>query len=172
VFKKGMEHLAEPYRVVVSRLLDALLSLYGDNLVSLVVYGSVARGCARRDSDLDLLVIFEDLPRGIFERVRLFERAEDLIQPLLDGLMDSGYAVALSPVIKTRIEAARFSPIYLDMTEDVVIVYDKGGFFEGVLTRLINRLRELGARRVWVNDKSWYWVLKGDYKFGEVIEIE
>jgi len=124
VFKRGVEHLAEPYRVVVSRLLDALLSLYGDNLVSLVVYGSVARGCARRDSDLDLLVIFEDLPRGIFERVRLFERAEDLIQPLLDGLMNSSYAVALSPVIKTRIEAARFLPIYLDMTEDVVIVYD------------------------------------------------
>jgi len=87
-------------------------------------------------------------------------------------LMDSGYAVALSPVIKTRSEAARFSPIYLDMTEDAVIVYDKDGFFEGVLTRLIKRLRELGARRVWVNDKSWYWVLKGDYKFGEVIEIE
>ena len=63
MFKRGVEHLAEPYRVVVSRLLDALLSLYGDNLVSLVVYGSVARGCARRDSDLDLLVIFEDLCR-------------------------------------------------------------------------------------------------------------
>jgi len=172
VFRRGVGHLAEPYRSVASRLLDALLSLYGDNLVSLVVYGSVARGRARRDSDLDLLVIFEDLPRGALERVRLFERAEDLIQPLLDGLMDSGYAVALSPVIKTRSEAARFSPIYLDMTEDAVIVYDKDGFFEGVLTRLIKRLRELGARRVWVNDKSWYWVLKGDYKFGEVIEIE
>jgi hypothetical protein len=52
---------------VASRLLDALLSLYGDNLVSLVVYGSVARGRARRDSDLDLLVVFEDLPRGVFE---------------------------------------------------------------------------------------------------------
>jgi HEPN domain-containing protein len=26
VFKRGVEHLAEPYRVVVSRLLDALLS--------------------------------------------------------------------------------------------------------------------------------------------------
>jgi hypothetical protein len=84
-------------------------------------------------------------------------------------LMDSGCAVALSQVIKTRSETARFSQIYIDMTEDAAIVYNKGGFFEGVLTRLIKRLRELG---VWVNDKPWYWVLKGDYKFGVVIEIE
>jgi predicted nucleotidyltransferase len=109
-----------------------------------MVYGNVARSRATRDSDFDLLVIFKNLPRSIFVRVRLFKRAEDLIQPLLDDLMDSGCAVALSQVIKTRSETARFSQIYIDMTEDAAIVYDKGGFFEGVLTRLIKRLRELG----------------------------
>lgn len=155
--------------MVVSRLPDALLSPYGDNLVSLMVYGNVARSRATRDSDFDLLVIFENLPRCIFVRARLFKRAEDLIQPLLNDLMDSDCAVALPQVIKTRSETARFSQIYIDVTEDAAIVYNKGGFFEGVLTRLIKRLRELG---VWVNDKPWYWVLKGDYKFGVVIEIE
>jgi hypothetical protein len=30
---------------------------------------------------------------------------------------------------------------------------------------------ELGAERVWVGRK-WYWRLKKDYKFGEVIVIE
>jgi len=40
-----------------------------------------------------------------------------------------------------------------------------------VLARLKRRLDELGARRVWMGRK-WYWVLKPDAKFGEVIEIE
>ncbi len=163
--------IKEPYRTVIQKLLDALIRLYGDNLVSLVIYGSVARGNPRMDSDIDMLVVFEELPRPISERIRLFERAEDEIQPLLDELMERGYAIALSPLIKTRDEARMFSPIYLDMTEDAVIVYDKDSFFEGVLTRLINRLRELGATRVWVSDRAWYWVLKRDYRFGEVIEI-
>ncbi len=35
---------------MVSRLPDALLSPYGDNLVSLVVYGNVARSRARWDN--------------------------------------------------------------------------------------------------------------------------
>ncbi|MGC8582943.1 MAG: nucleotidyltransferase domain-containing protein [Thermoproteus sp.] len=164
--------MPEPYRSVVGRLLEALLAHYGDGLVSLVVYGSVARGSARKDSDVDLLAVFEDLPKSRVARLALFEKAEDAVQPLLDELMEEGYAIALSPILKTRKEAERFAPIYIDMTEDAVIVYDKGGFFEGVLRRLSEKLRELGAERVWVNDRSWYWVLKRDYKFGDLIELE
>ncbi|ADN51472.1 nucleotidyltransferase family protein [Vulcanisaeta distributa] len=172
MFRKGLDFIKEPYRTVIQNLLNSLIRLYGDNLVSLVIYGSVARGVQRRDSDIDMLVIFEELPKPMSDRIKMFERAEDEVQSLLDELLDRGYAITLSPLIKTREEAKRFSPLYLDMTEDAVIVYDKDGFFEGVLTRIINRLRELGATRVWVSDRAWYWVLKRDYRFGEVIEIE
>ena len=172
MFKKGLGFIKEPYRTVIQNLLSALIRLYGDNLTSLVIYGSVARGNPRMDSDIDMLVIFEELPKPMSDRIRMFEKAEDEVQLLLDELLNRGYAITLSPLIKTREEAERFSPLYLDMTEDAVIIYDKGGFFEGVLTRIINRLRELGAVRVWVSDRAWYWVLKKDYKFGEVIEIE
>jgi predicted nucleotidyltransferase len=53
----GVEHLNEPYRTLVLSLLEALLKVWGERLVSLVVFGSVARGEARRDSDIDLLVV-------------------------------------------------------------------------------------------------------------------
>ncbi|BDR93463.1 nucleotidyltransferase domain-containing protein [Vulcanisaeta souniana] len=172
MFRKGLDFIKEPYRTVIQNLLNSLIRLYGDNLVSLVIYGSVARGNQRKDSDIDMLVIFEKLPKPMSDRIKIFERAEDEVQSLLDELLDKGYAITLSPLIKTREEAKRFSPLYLDMTEDAVIVYDKDGFFEEVLTRIINRLRELGATRVWVSDRAWYWVLKRDYRFGEVIEIE
>ena len=66
MFRVGIDYIQEPYRTVVRELLRVLIGLYGDNLVSLVVYGSVARGSARRDSDLDVLVVFEDcLDRGL-----------------------------------------------------------------------------------------------------------
>ncbi len=163
--------LAEPYRSLVLCLLDGLLGVFGGDLVSLVVYGSVARGEARRDSDVDLLIIVEDLPRSRFERLRIYMEAEERLDPLLDLLMERGYAVSFSPVLKSRREAESISPLYLDMVEDAVIVYDKGGFFENVLERLRRRLEELGAERVWIGRK-WYWRLKKDYRFGEVIVIE
>jgi len=167
----GLEHIPEPYREVVRVLLDRLLQVMGCRLVSLAVYGSVARGTPRRDSDLDLLVVAKDLPKSISQRIRIFEQAEDMIQDVLDRLLDQGYYIALSPIMLTPEEVRRIPPILLDMTEDAVIVYDKDDFLKKVLNYLREKLRELGAHRVWIG-KRWYWILKKDYKFGEVIKIE
>lgn len=56
------------------------------------------------------------------------------------------------------------------MVYDAIILYDKDNFFTKVLKRLETRLKELGAERV-KKGKLWYWVLKKNYKWGEVIEI-
>ncbi len=120
---------------------------------------------------MDLLIIIDGLPRSRLERLRLFSKAEEGLEDMLLKLLREGYAVTLSPIIKTPEEALRVSPIYLDMVEDAVIVYDREGFFENVLRRLSERLKQLGAERVRIGRK-WYWRLKKDYRFGEAITIE
>ena len=132
---------SEPYRRIIDKLLLALKNRLGDRLVSFVVYGSVARGEVREDSDVDLLIIAEGLPRGRLKRQELFEE----IEGELEEMWKEGFYITLSPVIKTPEEAKRLSPLYLDMVEDAVILYDKGGFFKGVLDRLRRKLEEYGA---------------------------
>jgi len=170
LFRKGLEYVNEPYRTVIERLLNELLKVFRDDLISVVVYGSVARGTARKDSDIDVLIVVEELPRSRFERLSIYMKAEENLDPLLNELLNRGYAVTISPILKTKREAERISPLYLDMVEDAIIVYDKNGFFEEILKRLRGKLMELGAERVWIG-KKWYWRLKKDYKFGEVIEL-
>ncbi|MCD6114152.1 MAG: nucleotidyltransferase domain-containing protein [Thermoprotei archaeon] len=171
MWRKGLENLDEPYRSVLGKLLSLLLEVFGENLVSLVVFGSVARGDYRRDSDIDLLLVVKNLPKGRFRRVELFEKAEEKLKKDLNALFDKGYYISFSPIIKTPEEASKISPLYLDMVEDAVIVYDRNGFFEKILLRLKRKLEELGAERVWMG-KKWYWRLKRNFRFGEVITIE
>ncbi|MEM3465980.1 MAG: nucleotidyltransferase domain-containing protein [Candidatus Jordarchaeales archaeon] len=159
-----------PYGEVLSLLVERLLERFGSDLVSVVVYGSVARGEARRDSDVDLLIVLKGMPKGVFKRQELFMEVEEKLGENLDRLEELGYHVEFSPVIKTPEEARVFSPLYLDMVEDAVILFDRDGFFDGVLRRLRGRLQELGAERVRLG-KAWYWRLKRDYSFGDVIEI-
>jgi hypothetical protein len=56
------------------------------------------------------------------------------------------------------------------MVDDAIILYDKDGFFAGVLERLRRRMQELGSKKIYIGDK-WYWDLKPDSKPGEVIEL-
>ena len=62
------------------------------------------------------------------------------------------------------------SPLFLDMTEDARILYDRDGFLERAFVDLESRLERLGARRIW-RGNAWYWDLKPDYTPGEVFEI-
>ena len=81
------------------------------------------------------------------------------------------FRIFFGPIIKSREEASRISPLYLDLVEDAVLLYDKNALFKEGLEKLKTRLAELNAERVRVG-KKWYWDLKSDFQFGERIEIE
>jgi len=151
-------------------MLKIMKEEFKDDLISVVVYGSVARGDNRNDSDVDLLIIMKNLPKdSMLKRIRLFEtKVEDKLD--LDEYWKMGYYISLSPVLKTPEEAEKFSPLYLDMVYDAVILYDRNYFFTRILQKLRDRLKELGAERVRMG-KKWYWVLKKDSRFGETVEL-
>jgi predicted nucleotidyltransferase len=157
---------AQEISVDVTRLLNRLASLckehYGERLISLVVFGSVGRGTARPDSDIDLLLVVRDLPIGRMARVREFS--------LIETALDIKGHLELSPVFKTPEEVADGSPLLLDMVEDARVLFDREDFFQRAMENLKGRLHRLNARRVWQGN-AWYWDLKPDYKQGEVFEI-
>ena len=162
--------MQEPYKSLLEKFTKLLQEEFQDKLISVVLYGSIARGDNRKDSDIDLLLVIKDLPKTITERVILFDKVERKLDDDIMRLMDEGYYVTFSPILKTPEEAMRFSPIYMDMTEDAIILYDRNEFFRKVLEKTKKRLKELGFERVWLSKKSWYW-RKRDYKYGEIIDF-
>jgi hypothetical protein len=163
--------LLEPYKSLLNVLIDVLKERFGENLVSVVLYGSVALGKAGKDSDIDLLIVAEGLPRGSLRRQEVFMEAEKALEKRIEDLWRQGFHVDFSPILRTPEEASKLSPLYLDMVENAIILYDKKNFFRKLLKRLRSRLRELGARRVELG-KRWYWILKEPYKPGEDVTIE
>jgi predicted nucleotidyltransferase len=143
---------------------------YGDRLVSLVVFGSIGRGTPRYDSDLDLLVVANELPAGRMARVADFEPVEKALAERLTAGHRGGFVTECSPVFKTPQEVEAGSPLFLDMVDDAKVLYDRGGFFARSLDRRRERLARLGARRIWLGN-AWLWDLKPDYTAGDVFEL-
>lgn len=155
------------HRVLLSELVEALKRKYGGRLVSVVVFGSVARGEYGKNSDVDVIVVIESLPKSKLRRQEEFISVEEIIEKK----MDEDVLVKLSPIIKTPEEVKKIPPILLDVVEDGIILYDRDNFFGEIVEKLRRELNKLGSRRVRVG-KRWYWILKPDYRFGEVINIE
>ncbi len=132
--------------------------------MSLVIYGSMGRGTATPESDVDFLIVAEGLPKGRIPRVQDFLKVESQLREEFD------FHFELSPILKTPAEVQMGSPLFLDMTEDAILLFDRESFFERFLDGLRERLRKLGAKRIWLGN-AWCWDLKPDYQPGEVFEI-
>lgn len=155
---------------IESALLECCREHYGDNLISLVIFGSVARGTAHALSDVDLLVVARNLPRGRWTRAGDFIRVEKRVEERAGHWRQRGWEWELSPYFKTPEEVEIGSPLFLDMVDDARLLLDEGGFFAARLERLRATLRRQGSQRIWTG-RTWHWVLKPDFRPGDRIEL-
>jgi predicted nucleotidyltransferase len=90
-------HVPVPVRRLMHQLRDALHRRFGERLREVVLFGSYARGHAHEDSDIDALVVIDDLTER--ERLVVFEIAHET-----DALGDE--LLGLSVVAHSSAEAA------------------------------------------------------------------
>jgi len=174
MLKIGLEQITDvDRRRLVTYILELLRSFLGDDLISVVVFGSVARGRADLNSDTDVILVASNMPRSLSERMEIlanllveFSKTQTYEELNRRGLNSW---VQFHPL--TMEEAELHRPIYLDVVEDGIIVYDRGGFIKRVMEGFKSKLEALGAKRVFLEDGSWYWDLKPSIKRGEVVEI-
>lgn len=141
------------------------------DLISFALYGSVARGSARKNSDVDVLLVSEDFEGSLGSRLDALLPIEEKLRGEYRILRDIGLNTSLSFHPLTKKEVRRFPSILLDLTVDAILLYDREGFLDASLNDLRGRLHELGAKRISLGEDEWYWDLKPDFRFGEVVAL-
>ena len=160
----------ETFERIVAALPQACAAAYGERLVSLALFGSVARDSMRPDSDIDLLIVADGLPDERRARLLEFEAVDHVLDPLLREARTCGVHTTLSPVFKTPQELEAGSLLYLDLIDEARILVDRQGQLADFLVRFAQRLQALGARRV-RKGGGYYWELKPDFRWGDRIEL-
>lgn len=145
---------------------DLVKKHLGNDLVSVVLFGSVATGHERPDSDVDILLVIKQLAHSRMERRKIL----DAVHAELDTLVLPYQRPFVSTILKTPDEALHVGPLYFDMVDRSLILYDQDGFFRNALAKVARRLQTLGAQRKKLGTIE-YWDLKPDYVPGEIFEI-
>ena len=143
--KRASVEGAEPAGEFAPRLVEILRVAFGERLVSVVLFGSHARGEARPESDVDIFLVVKGLPESPLDRI------VEVRRPLAGRLLERVAFIAKTP----EEVLAGLPSLYLDLALDGRVLYDTGFFRErqAVLPRLI---REAGLRRV-VRGGEHYW---------------
>jgi predicted nucleotidyltransferase len=166
---RALDTLADrPLRLLLATLRNELVLRHGLGLVSLVLYGSRARGDERPDSDIDLLLVARAprQPDGLGGVRQAFEASPDYA-----AWVEQRGRPQVSLVPFTPEEALESKYLYLDMTREAILVYDQGDFMRTKLATLRARMLELGSYRVDFADGSHLWLLKPGFRHGDTVEF-
>jgi hypothetical protein len=164
------EELTDRLEALARRYAHLLHDRLGERLVTVALFGSVARHTADAHSDIDLFVVVRDLPPGAFRRREVVEPVREALLPDLEKLWQEDVYADFVEVLRTPEEAQRFHFLYLDMAEEAVLLYDRDHFFADRLARVRERMEALGATRRQVGHVT-YWDMKPDFVPGEVISL-
>ena len=164
--------MQKEFRPLLGDLVTIAKEKLGGNLVSMILYGSVARGDASQDSDVDVCLVCRKLPQSHLKRSRLFRGIREELRKRRSYLMlrEKGALAEISPIFFTTEEIRNTKPIFLDMVDDGEILTDDGTL-QNKLEQVRRRMRELGSKKIYLDDGSWFWQLKPDIKLGEVLTL-
>lgn len=159
------------YAPLIKRFCEKLCEAFGDRLVSVVLFGSVARGDWGRDSDIDLLVVAEGWEgKAAWERLRELRKAERGLEasPEYLRVVEAGYTPVIQPYLLSKSEARKFHTIYLDLALEGIVLYDRESYMSSIIRSVRQKLEEIRAVKVTLPNRKYYWVL-GE---GGVVELE
>ena len=139
-------------------------------LLGVWLFGSVARGEAHPNSDVDLLVAASGL-KGSRSRM-----ADVAMSPVNVGsektfFFRNGFVTDVSLYPMTEEELGRFYPIMLDVLDQGVIIYERGEILSRVARSMKEWLSAMRVRRVALKS-GWMWLLPPDLKVGEPVGVQ
>lgn len=100
---------------VLKEFKSELQSLYGDNLVSVILYGSQARGEANKDSDIDVLVVLNEMSSPFIE----IDKMVDIIH---GHLLKDNELIQVVPTTSNKFNND-WNPLYINVKKEGLFIY-------------------------------------------------
>lgn len=135
------------YDTITKDLLDKARDVLDGDLVSVVLFGSRARGTATPGSDFDLLIVARSLPDERGKRKLALDIAE----------IGFDYGLPIQIILVTLEEAAQAAatgaPLMFEIYDACKLLYDEDGFFGRLVDRFAEQLKTWRARKI--KDRVW-----------------
>ena len=144
--------IRDKFNELINIIFEKTKDFYKDNLISFIVFGSCGRDTPTNESDIDILIILNEINFNRMKRMKIFyENVEKKIENEIKNYEKYNINTYISPIIRSKEEVKYGSPLYIEMILGVKIIYDKDNFFKNYLKRLENKLNKLkSSKKKWL----------------------
>lgn len=146
----------------LENILDKWTSCLNANslgLVGVLQFGSTIKSPLKKETDLDLFLIFETLPQNRMEQFDLTLDVEDHLNHELKKIKD--HNIQVSFIVKSVDQLDHLSSFYLDFIDTSKIWYDPQNHLKKLLINITNWINQNGSYKV-KRGSLWYWVYSPD----------
>ena len=113
-----------------------------ESVLGVMLFGSVAKGAYKQYSDIDVFIVIggeEDKSAMLRHLYKIQKNLEDDGMSLFREALPS----SISPLIRRREELDNFLPIYLDLLDYGIVLYD----YKSTLANFLNKIRKIKHER-------------------------
>jgi len=126
---------------ISQRVWEKVGNLTWIEIISIAIFGSVARQEDDSDSDIDLLIVAEYIPEKRIERI------PDMVKVKRELNLEFPLDVLLVSKHECRSNFRNHNPLYLDIALDAKIVCDDSGFLRNLIEETREYIDSRGLRR-------------------------
>ena len=129
---------------IISELTEILKQKFNQDLLAIVLFGSIVKGNFTATSDIDVLVVCENLIKDW--------RVRDKMTLELTEEIELKYATSIHMVLVSKDEISHsiesVSPLMLEIYEANEVIYEKDSFFTQLLNDFEKNLKNLHAIKI------------------------
>jgi len=142
---------AEKFEQATDEFVRLCREKFGEDLTLVVLFGSVARGTAEKYSDIDLLMVMNNLPKRILDRESVV--SEEIHQIVMK------YHIRVMPILSKPedFSSRMINPLVYGILTGYKVLYDPSGFWANYLQQIKPRILEMQPEYIegGVNGRRW-----------------
>ncbi|GEM_PF-217828 len=152
------------YSKFISHFIKKADKKLGDKIISMILFGSVARGEARGSSDIDIFIFYDDskITRSELNRIIISTIIDLRESKQYQELAQKKIIPEIYPFLISKSSADDYLWVFLDATEEGVILKDTNYFTANLIQNLKTKITKLGGRRTKLPNGKFCWVLSGN----------